>query len=202
MTNNPLPGDELPACHPSTETLTLLRQRRSTTAALLAPPGPDERQVEDMLTMAARVPDHRKVVPFRFILFEGAARARFGEVLVEAAKHNDEAAHLPAEVVGGLFERAPLVVAVVSSIQPEHKTPEWEQVLTAGAVCQNLLIAASASGFAAQWLTEWIAYDPQVMKAMELEPHERLAGIVYIGTATESPKERARPELPAILRRW
>ena len=91
------------------------------------------------------------------------------------------------------------MVAVVSSVKDDGKTPEWEQVLCSGAVCQNMIIAASASGFAAQWLTEWYAFDRRVLDALGLNQDERIAGFVYMGTATETPLERPRPDLDALI---
>ncbi|WP_375203285.1 nitroreductase family protein [Hyphococcus sp.] len=181
----------------------MLRMRRSTPADLLTGPGPDAAQLQDILTIAARVPDHRRVVPFRFIVFEGDARARFGAVLKEAYLANEpEAGEARATCEANRFLRAPVVVAVISKTNPDHRTPEWEQVLTSGAVCQNMLLAASAYGFAAQWLTEWYAYDDKALASLGLEPGEKVAGYVYIGTAKEGPKERGRPDMPAIISHW
>ncbi len=196
-------GRVVPSAYPSEATRAMLRRRRSTPADLLTGPGPDAPQLQDILTIAARVPDHRRVVPFRFIIFEGDARARFGAVLKEAYLANEPGAdEARADCEGNRFLRAPVVVAVISKTNPDHRTPEWEQVLTAGAVCQNMLLAASAYGFAAQWLTEWYAYDDKALAALGLEPGEKVAGYVYIGTAQEGPKERGRPEMSAIISRW
>ncbi|MEM1409521.1 MAG: nitroreductase family protein, partial [Pseudomonadota bacterium] len=96
----------------------------------------------------------------------------------------------------------PVVVAVISSVQKEHSTPEWEQILTAGAVAQNLVIAAGAAGYAAQWLTEWYAYDASVLQAMHLDEHERVVGYVYIGSAGDAPKERGRTDAAALTKAW
>lgn len=193
-------GDVLPSAHPSEETLTLLRMRRSTAADFLGPPGPDADTLSDLLEIAARVPDHRRVVPFRFIVFEGEARKRFGEVLESVFKNNEpDADEVRIVYERNRFLRAPVVVAVISSVNKEHRTPEWEQVLVAGAACQNLLIASSAHGFAAQWLTEWYSFDPAVAGALRLDDNERVAGFVYIGAAREKPKERGRPDMASIV---
>ena len=200
---NPELGDVLPSAHESADTVELLRLRRSTPADFLSAPGPDAQTLSGMLTIAARVPDHRRVVPFRFILFEGEARARFGNELKKAYIANEpDAEEKRIACEQNRFMRAPVVVAVISSVNPEHRTPEWEQVLCAGAVCQNLLLAASAHGFAAQWLTEWYAFDPNIASALKLGQHERVAGFVYIGTAREEPKERGRPVMGDIISRY
>ncbi|MEM9616482.1 MAG: nitroreductase [Pseudomonadota bacterium] len=192
-------GESLPATHPSEDALSLLRLRRSTPADFLKAPGPDATALSDILTIAARVPDHRRVTPFRFVVFQGEARTRFGEVLEKAFIANEPGAEEGRIAIErNRFQRAPVVVAVISSVNREHRTPEWEQVLSAGAACQNLLLAASAHGFAAQWITEWYAYDAQVSEALMLKDSERIAGFVYIGTAREEPKERGRPDLALI----
>lgn len=196
-------GESLPAAHPSEETLNLLRLRRSTPADFLGEPGPDADTLSDLLTIAARTPDHRRVVPFRFLVFEGEARSRFGEVLARVfAESSAEADETKVAYERNRFMRAPVVVAVISSVNKEHKTPEWEQILCAGAVCQNLLIACSAHGFAAQWITEWYAYDEKIAGALGLAENERIAGFVYIGEAREEPKERGRPDMNSIVSRF
>ncbi|NRA29647.1 MAG: nitroreductase [Parvularculaceae bacterium] len=193
----------MPAPSVQQSTLNYLATRRSLTAAQMQGPGPSADETAALLRMAARVPDHRRVHPFRFITFEGEARAAFGEVLAGAfAASNAEAGDDVLALERGRFTRAPLVVAVISSVNKEHKTPEWEQVLTAGAVAQNLVIASGAAGYAAQWLTEWYAFDAQVAEAMKLGPDERVAGFVYIGTAAAQPKERARMDAKELTSAW
>ncbi len=203
MTNAPTfpePGQTLAPAHPSAQTLELLARRRSTTAKSMTGPGPSPDQLETLLGIAARTPDHGKLFPWRFVVFEGEARARFGEVL--EARLREIEPDGPAEryaLERGRFERAPTVIAVISDASENHKIPEWEQILSAGAVCQNMLIAASAMGFAAQWLTEWYAYDKVVKKALGLDPGERVAGFIYVGSATEDPTERPR-KAPRVSR--
>ncbi len=193
-------GDELPPAHKSDQMLDALRRRRSCPADFLTEPGPDAATLQDILTISARVPDHRRVVPFRFVVFQGEARARFGAALKKAfLKNEPEADPAKAAFEENRFLRAPSVIAVISKTEPNHRTPEWEQVLSAGAVCQNMLLAASAHGFAAQWLTEWYAYDETALSALGLAIGEKVAGYVYIGTAKEDPKERGRPDMASII---
>ena len=200
---NPEFGETLPACHPCKDALALLQQRRSTPAKCLTGPGPSSNELDTILKIAARAPDHRRVTPFRFIVFEGEARARFGAILRSVfVEDNPDGSDDKADIEAQRFMRAPTVVAVVSSVDPNHRTPEWEQVLTAGAVCQNMLLAACASGYAAQWITEWYAFDKRVLDRLELSGNERIAGYVYIGTAAADPKERARPDMGAIVTRF
>lgn len=187
----------------SEDALNLLLSRRSVIANNLGPPGPNAGLMQKILTVAARVPDHKKLVPWRFVVFEGDARAAFGEVLASAYEASDpDPSAFRRETEAARFTRAPIVVAVISSIADKKSVPEWEQILSAGAVCQNLLIAANAAGFSAQWITEWYAYDETVSRALGLADGERVAGFVYIGTAKEPPKERDRPDLDAIVSHW
>ena len=193
-------GDILEPAHKSADTIALLQTRRSTAADLLTGPGPDSETLQVILEIAARVPDHRCVAPFRFIRFEGPAREKAGAVLVEAyAAQEPDADAARLEKERKRFERAPVVIGVVSNVDQTHRTPEWEQLMTAGAVCQNMLIAANAHGFAAQWLTEWYAYDASVSAAFGVSESERVAGYIYIGTAKDRPKERRRPVLSDLI---
>jgi nitroreductase len=157
-----------------------------------------------MLTAAARVPDHKKLVPWRFIVFEGDARARFGEALAAAcaAEEKEPPSSARLQVERTRLTRAPCVVAVVSRVTPNPAAPEWEQVLSCGAVGMNMCLAANALGFGTCWLTEWYAYSPAVKAALRLAANERVAGFIYIGTATERQDDRERPDLDEITTRW
>ncbi|HAQ35524.1 MAG: nitroreductase [Maricaulis sp.] len=190
----PEPGDRLDGATPSAETLTLLARRRSTAARAMQEPGPDAAQLETLLRIAQRVPDHGKMTPWRFIVFRGEGRNHAGAIVSKVfAGANPDAAEDTLAEEAARFSRAPLVIGVVSSVLENHKIPEWEQILSAGAVCQNLLIAANAMGFAGQWLTEWYAYSPHVRDALGLRSGERIAGFVHIGSPGEPPVERLRP---------
>jgi nitroreductase len=187
----------------SPETLDLLLRRRSTSAKAMGGPGPNPEQLSQIIAASARVPDHGKLFPWRFIVFEGEALAEFGLVLERSliAKRADVGEGL-RRFERNRFLRAPLVIAVVSSLKTEKPIPEWEQQLSAGAVCQNMLIAAAAAGFGANWITEWYAYDDIVNEALGLGEGERIAGFVYIGTGTEELTERDRPVIDAIVSHW
>ena len=185
------------------DALTLLRTRRSVPAVALREPGPSADELELMLTIATRVPDHGKLAPWRFILFEGEARLAASEALgrLYAEKHSQaDPAKLEAE--RRVLARAPLVIAVVSRAGPHPKIPEYEQTLSAGAVCMNLLTAAHALGYAAQWLTGWYAYDEDALRLFGVAPQERVAGFVHIGTPAEAPADRPRPDLASLVTRW
>lgn len=184
--------------------LAFLKSRRSVKPDKLTPPGPSPQQIEDILTAGSRVPDHKKLAPWRFIVFEGAARAGMGEVFARACECEEKEPPSPIrlDMERGRFLRAPTVVAVVSSVKPRPGAPEWEQILSAGAACFNTCLAANALGFGTSWITEWIAYSPMVRDALQLAEHERVAGFIYIGTAPEKPEERERPDLAKIVSRW
>lgn len=180
-----------------------LKSRRSVMARNMTMPGPTDLQIKDLIEIAARVPDHGKLAPWRFIVFENEAREKVGKGFADIHKQNlPDATDEDLQLEAKRFQRAPLVISVVASPKEHPKIPDWEQYLSAGAACQNLLTAAQSMGFAAQWLTEWIAYDPKVASLLGLAEKEKIAGFIYIGTATEAPKERTRPELQDVLTRW
>jgi nitroreductase len=182
----------------------LARRSSSVSGGLLGEPGPSPEQLSQILTTAARVPDHKKLAPWRFILFEGEARTKFGKLLAEVVAREEREPPSPAriEMEEGRFLRAPLVVAVVSRVTPNPAAPEWEQILSAGAACMNACHAASALGFGCQWITEWYAYSAGVRAGLGLAEGERIAGFLYIGTAKQRQPDRDRPKLEAIVSRW
>lgn len=187
--------------HPAPKALDLLLTRRSGSAKAMKPPGPSSKQLAQILQAGARAPDHGKLFPWRFIVFEGKARERAGDILAEVMEAEGERAK-QVEEERGRFLRAPLVVAVISTARELHKIPLWEQELSAGAVCQNILVAATALGFVGNWLTEWYAYHPVVKEKLGLKPGERVAGFIYIGTANDELEERPRPEMDKIVSRF
>ena len=150
-----------------------------------------------------RVPDHGRLTPWRFIVIRGAAREKLGLILGEAfRKANPDCIDEQVEIEEERFARAPTVIAVISRTNPEHKIPEWEQVLSSGAACQNMLTAALGMGFAAQWITEWYAYNEDVKVALGLEPADKVAGFLYLGSMTEAPTDRLRPDYQDIVSEW
>ncbi len=183
--------------------LQALDARRSVPSKQLGEPGPDEDTLLRMLTSAVRVPDHGKLVPFRFLRISGDARHALGDFLAERTQAADPLA--PPAVVEkdrNRFSDAPLVIVVVATLRPEHKVPEQEQLLTAGCVCFALLQAAQAHGFGAQWLTAWMAYDPAVTGYLGLGENERIAGFIHLGTPRMQVPERERPDPRTLLRDW
>ncbi len=202
-TTLPALKDKVAASNPSLVTLDLLLQRRSLLAKDITEPGPDKEQIQQLLQIGARVPDHGVLSPWRFLIFQGQARHDIGEILVEEfLKTNPEANPEQIDFERQRFSRVPLVIAVISSINPEVRIPEWEQFLSAGAVCQNILIAANAMGFASQWLTEWYAYDAVVTHKIGLAENEKIAGFIFLGTAGKEASERRRPVLDERIGFW
>lgn len=183
--------------------LALLRSRKSASAKAMTEPGPTAAQLQEILSIAVRVPDHGKLSPWRFILIEGPARTALGEIAARrwrALRPEDSEATLA--YARGLLLRAPAVLVVVSTAKPHAKIPEWEQVLSAGAVCQNILLAAAATGIGAQWNTDWVAYDPEMTAAMGVADGEKVAGLIYLGTPAVPLEDRPRPDTAALLTRW
>ncbi len=180
--------------------LHLLQTRRSVAPRLLALPAPTAQEIDTILTIASRVPDHARVVPWRFIVIGADGGARIGETIAAAFREdNPDANDAAVEVERSRLLRAPLVIAVVSSTREHPKAPEWEQILSAGAAAMNLVTAVNALGYASNWHTEWYAYDRRVLSELGLAESERIAGFVHIGTPSETPGDRPRPELAEIV---
>lgn len=183
---------------PSPEVLRFLAQRRSTSAVTLGEPAPSTEALDTLIRLAARAPDHGKLAPWRFVVLEGEAKARFAERLEAIAQARGDAT---AVAKLGKLKTPPLAVVVVSSPKPAQ-IPEWEQLLSAGAVCTNLLNAALAMGYGCNWITDWYAYDADALAVLGLAPQEKVAGFMLLGTAREPPLERERPDPQALTTRW
>src|SRR5882762_5539635 len=185
------------------DALELLQTRRSLKPIELVGPSPSTAEIETLLTIASRVPDHGKLTPWRFIVFEGDARLQAGAAIEAAFRTKyPDAKHEQIAYEQNRLARAPLVIAVVSRASPHVKIPEWEQVLSAGAAAMSLVLAAHALGYGANWITEWYAYDRRVLDALGLTEHERIAGFIHIGTPVHPPEERPRPPLHEIATRF
>jgi len=185
------------------DAIELLKTRRSVNPIELEGPAPAANEVETILTVASRVPDHGKLVPWRFIVFEGEARLTAGDAIVAAFRGKyPQANEEQVAFERARLARAPLVIAVVSRAGPHVKIPEWEQVLSAGAAAMNLVLAAHALGYAASWITEWYAYDRGVLDALGLAPNERIAGFVHIGRARAPADDRPRPPIAEVATRF
>jgi len=186
------------------EVLEFLTKRRSHAALTIGGPAPDEAELDALLAIATRVPDHGKLAPWRFVIYRSEAdRRRIGERLAELAEARLgglDAARREQELTR--FSRAPLVVGVISRAAVHPKIPVWEQELSAGAVCMNLINAALASGYAAQWLSEWYCFDEEASRFLGCGESERFAGFIHLGTATQVPAERARPVLADLCSNW
>ncbi len=193
----------MPQLNDKSSILTLLKTRKSASAKAMGEPGPSPEQLATILDCAVRVPDHGKLAPWRFILWEGEARAGFGEAMRTRwqALHPDHGEQ-SLDLTAGLFLRAPMVLAVVSAAAEHPKIPVWEQQMSAGAVCMNILLAAAALGIGSQWITGWMAYDAAMTKAMGLAAHEKVAGLIYLGTPAVALEDRPRPDAAGLLTRW
>lgn len=180
-----------------------LASRASTPSRLLAEPGPDRPALEAMLALALRVPDHGKLTPWRFLVIEGAAREAMSALLVRRFLEREPAATEAAIAKERQrFLHAPVIVTVIAKTTPGHKIPVQEQLLSAGTVCFQLLLAAQAHEFGAQWLTGWAAYDAEIARALGLSTQESVIGFIHLGTAREAGPERPRPALTDHLSWW
>ena len=182
--------------------LSLLATRRSGKPRELAAPGPDAAQLDAMIALAARTPDHGKLAPWRFVIVPVDKRVRLAEVITSAYRaERPQAARTEIESLEQFAQQAPALVVVLSSPRTESHIPLWEQELSAGAACMNLLHAAHATGFAAGWLTGWSAYNDAVRNAFGAAP-ERIVGFVFIGSPAKQLEERPRPDLSKIISVW
>ena len=182
--------------------LSLLATRRSGKPRDLAAPGPDMAQLEEMCAIAARTPDHGKLAPWRFVIVAPEQRARLAQVITDAYRaERPEAKRVEIEALEQFAHQAPALGVVLSSPRADSKIPLWEQELSAGAACMNLLHAAHAMGFAGGWLTGWAAYSDAVRDAFGAAP-ERIAGFVFIGTPGRPLDERPRPDPAAVIGHW
>lgn len=182
--------------------LSLLRTRRSGKPRDLIAPGPDEAQIMEMIAIAGRTPDHGKLFPWRFVAIRPEDRATLAVELVRIlAAEKEDCGPRDLEAAEQFALQAPALVVVLSRPVVPHKIPVWEQELSAGAACMNLLHAAHAMGFAGGWLTGWAAYSDAVRDLFGDEG-EKIAGFVFIGTPGRELEERPRPVLSEIARFW
>jgi len=180
-----------------------LLTRRSVGVGFLQAPGPSADELEQILTIGTRVPDHGKLTPWRLVVIEGDARAAAGKKLAEIAKANNPALdEAGMEIEANRFLPAPLVIGVISSPQAHPKIPEFEQLLSAGNVAFNLLHAAAAFGYSASWVTRWYAFDEAAGRVLGARDGERFVGFVHIGTASIAVEDRPRPPLASVVTYW
>ena len=201
--SNPVPdapefGEAAPI-EASPQTLAFLARRRSASAMALTEPAPSDEDLAILLRLATRVPDHGKLSPWRFVILRGDAKRRFIAGLEAIAATRPDGERLAAKL--GKIKAPPLTLAVVSRATPGD-IPEWEQRLSSGAVCMTLIIAAQAMGYGANWITDWYAYDADAGRLLGLGEAERIAGFVHLGTAADTPLERVRPDVSAIVEEW
>lgn len=188
-------GQALPLPVPSAEMQARLAVRRSAPAQVLTGPGPSRAEVERILHLGARTPDHGKLFPWRFVVMGPESRSALAERLApHTARQADP---VKARNVLSKLTAPPLTILVVSTPVEGHKVPVWEQQLSAGAVCMNLEHAANALGYSASWITDWYSYDPQAVELLGLVKGEQVAGFIHVGTLAEPPLERPRPDLAA-----
>lgn len=183
-------------------TLEYIQKRRSCSLKMMGDSGPAADEIKTMIAAASRTPDHGRMFPWYFIVLTGDARKKAGDLLAEAWKaDNPDAPDEKLALESEKFMRAPVIIMVVSRIK-RGKHPQWEQILSAGAACQNLCLTANAMGYGTNWLTEWYSYSAPFKEAMGLDEADNIAGVIYIGEALETSEERARPEIAEITTFW
>jgi nitroreductase len=184
-------------------TIELLLARRSVPPRLLTAPAPTQSELNVLLTIASRVPDHGRVIPWRFIVIGPEGGSRLGELIAGAflADH-PEATPEAMAVERTRLSRAPLVIAVVANPREHPKIPEWEQIMSVGAAAMSLVFAANAMGYASNWHTGWYAYDRRITAELGMSDTERVAGFIHIGTTSESPDDRPRPALGEVTQEY
>lgn len=177
-----------------------MQTRRSALSIMLEEPGPDAAQLRKIVEIASRVPDHGKLAPWRFVLWEKQARETMHRQLLELLDNLEHIEDKPKKRAGtDKVLHGPCVVAVISQATEHPKIPVWEQQLSAGAVCMNMLITANSMGYEAQWLTAWYVYEDAAHKILQLNQGERIAGLIHIGSTRTPKSERPRPALDDIL---
>ena len=185
------------------DAIELLKTRRSVKPREMSGPGPSPAELETILTIGARVPDHGKLAPWRFIVFEGDARRRAGDVIAGVfARKNPDASRPEIDIEKQRLTDAPLVIGVVSLTKPHPKVPPWEQEMSAGASAMNIVTAATALGYGACWLSGWFSFDRDVLDGLGLKADEKLAGLIHIGTVSRPSEDRPRPVLSDIVTRF
>lgn len=193
----------LKAAEKSPAIIDYLSKRRSVSLKLMGDKRPTDAEIDTILSIAARSPDHGKMAPWYFIVVKDDARKAMGDLLKKAYRADEDPAAEPAklDLEAERFLRAPMAVIVVSRMR-EGKNPVWEQILSAGAVCTHLSLAAHALGYGVNWLTEWYAYSPTFRNLLGLDARDNIAGVLYIGNMAEMPEERDRPALSHIVTEW
>ena len=175
-------------------TYDLLMTRRSVRTRDMIGPGPDKKALKKILAAGMRVPDHGKLTPWRFVVLTGNAREKLGKAITDGMIAEFESSEKTAQKMSGFATQAPALIVAIYSPNDSRPIPEWEQELSMGASCQNMIIAATALGYATQWLTGWASYSKYVAKALKMTQKEKIAGFIFLGNQTENPKERPRPE--------
>ncbi len=179
---------------PNPATYNLLMTRRSVKTRDMTSPGPDQNAIEQILAAGMRVPDHGKLGPWRFIVLRDQSQEKLGDLIAAMLVSENETRPEIAQKMKGYATQAPVLIIAISSPKNDSPIPLWEQELSAGAACQNMLVAATALGYAGQWLTGWAAYSPGVQASLGLQADEKIAGFLFFGSHDRTPSERPRPE--------
>ncbi|MCR9122693.1 MAG: nitroreductase [Phyllobacteriaceae bacterium] len=182
------------------DVLSFLERRKSVPLSQFRGPGPDEQTLRRLIGIAARVPDHGRLEPWRFIIYRPEHGERIGAALAELAlSRNPEMREDELDRERKRLSRAPVAIGVVSTAAEHERIPVWEQFLSAGAAAMTLVTAATAHGFAVNWVTGWYSDDAEARAILGLSPDERMAGIVHIGDYDTTVPDRPRPDIDALI---
>ena len=185
------------------ELLNYLKTRRSVPLPFLGNPGPSESELEEILTIGTRVPDHKMLFPWRLIVYKGKARKKIGENLANIVRLKDpKADETRLEAEKKQFLPAPITIGVLSSPKAHEFVTEEEQLLSAGAVAINIIHTANALGYGTHWVTRWFSQDKEAAKMLGAKENEKFIAFIHIGTPTKRLDDRDRPDLTDIVSTW
>lgn len=187
--------------------LDFLKTRRSAITATLTEPGPTSEELTNILNIGLRTPDHGKIEPWRLLVIKGSARKDLGEKLAKnfALEKNtltEQQQEKLTKIITQTITDVPLIIYVISCIDKNSHIPEFEQTLSAGAVCMNILWAANAYGYGVNWISGWLAYSAHTKKTIGIKENEEVAGVIFIGSTDQINPERKRPELAEKVSYW
>lgn len=183
----------------TTSVIDFLSARKSAPIDLLTEPAPSDSEIETMIRIASRVPDHGRLAPWRFILYRGDVRREIGDKLAElAVKLEGPLPEMRLEKERTRFSRAPLVIGVVAIVRDNPKIPQWEMFLSGGAAAMNLVLAANALGYGTNWISNWYSDSDEGRAILGIGRNERVVGFVHIGTFAGEAPERPRPDVGSL----
>ena len=182
--------------------INFLKTRRSVTAKNMSSGFVSDDDLSDILSCGIRVPDHGALNPWKIVVIKKDKLKTIDEevILPEYKKENPNSSEQSLEIESKRLQRASVILAVLSTPVEHPKIPNWEMILSSGAVCMNLLSCAQSLGYAAQWLTEWYAYNNKMLEYLGgRKDIDKISGFIYLGHKVEEPNERRRPDPKNVI---